>query len=77
MWPNAQFPADLVTFTEESFIENFIFCAVSMSNYKNYLSPFSETTNTVFKIFSKYGLIQWIAVYWLLYKKQDVGIFIL
>ena len=25
MWPNPQFPADLVTFTEEIFIENFIF----------------------------------------------------
>ena len=27
MWPNAQFPGDLVTFTEE-ILENFIFCAV-------------------------------------------------
>ena len=28
MWPNPQFPADLITFTEESLIEIFIFCAV-------------------------------------------------
>ena len=28
MWPNPQFPVDLVTFTEEIFMENFIFCAV-------------------------------------------------
>ena len=28
MWLNPQFPADLVIFTEEIPIENFIFCAV-------------------------------------------------
>ena len=28
MWPNPQFPADLVIFTEKSLIENFIFCVV-------------------------------------------------
>ena len=28
MWPNPQFPADLVTFNEKSLMENFIFCAV-------------------------------------------------
>ena len=29
MWPNPQFPADLVTFTEKkSLMKNFIFCAV-------------------------------------------------
>ena len=28
MQPNPQFPADLVTFTEEIFHGNFIFCAV-------------------------------------------------
>ena len=28
MWPNPQFPADLITFTEESLIEIFIFCVV-------------------------------------------------
>ena len=28
MWPNLQFPADLVIFTEKSLMENFIFCAV-------------------------------------------------
>ena len=29
MWPNPQFPADLVVFTEEILNGNFIFCAVS------------------------------------------------
>ena len=29
MWPNAQISADLVTFMNKSFMENFIFCAVS------------------------------------------------
>ena len=29
MWPNPQFSADLVTFTEKFLIENFIFCAVT------------------------------------------------
>ena len=28
MLPNPQFPADLVTFTVEILMENFIFCAV-------------------------------------------------
>ena len=28
MWPNPQFPTYLVTFTEETLMENFIFCAV-------------------------------------------------
>ena len=28
MWPNPQFPGDLVTFTEEILVENFIFRAV-------------------------------------------------
>ena len=28
MWPNRQFPADLVTFTKEILNGNFIFCAV-------------------------------------------------
>ena len=35
MWPNPHFPADLVTFTEEilcGFAENFIFCAVKLSD---------------------------------------------
>ena len=32
MWPNPQFPADLVTFTEESLMENFIFRAVLITN---------------------------------------------
>ena len=29
MWPNPQFPADLVTFTEEILNGDFIFCAVT------------------------------------------------
>ena len=31
MWPNPQFPADLITFTVKSLMENFIFCAVKVS----------------------------------------------
>ena len=30
MWPNPQFPVDLVTFTEEILMENFIFYAVAI-----------------------------------------------
>ena len=30
MWPNTQFPVDLVTFTEEILNENFIFLAVKI-----------------------------------------------
>ena len=32
MWPNPQFPADLVTFTEEFRNGNFIFCAVYLES---------------------------------------------
>ena len=28
MWPNPEFPVDLVTFIEEILTENFIFCVV-------------------------------------------------
>ena len=28
MWPNPQFPADFVTFTKKSLMENFVFWAV-------------------------------------------------
>ena len=31
MWPNPEFPADLVTFTEEILMESFSFCAVSIT----------------------------------------------
>ena len=31
MWPNLQFPADLVRFTEKSLMKNFIFSAVCMT----------------------------------------------
>ena len=39
MWPNPQFPADLVTFTEKSFMGNFISCAMLRRSvpWKNYL----------------------------------------
>ena len=33
MWPNPQEIADLVTFTEKSLIENFIFCAVYVLSF--------------------------------------------
>ena len=33
MWPNPQLPADLVTFTKKSLMENFIFCAVLLEKY--------------------------------------------
>ena len=37
MWPNPQFPVDLVTFTEEIFnMENFIFSAVSTTAFVAY-----------------------------------------
>ena len=32
MRPNPQFPMDLVTFTEKSLMENFIFCAVKIKD---------------------------------------------
>ena len=32
MWPNLQFSADLVAFSEEILTENFIFCAVRQRN---------------------------------------------
>ena len=34
MWANPQFPVDLVAFTEESLMGNFIFCAVIAQNFK-------------------------------------------
>lgn len=33
MWYNPQFSAELVTFTENSLVEKFIFCAVSLICY--------------------------------------------
>ena len=35
MWPNPDFPADLVTFTEKSLTKNFISCAVSEELFVN------------------------------------------
>ena len=37
MWPNPQFPADLVNLPKKSLMENFIFCAeqVSCDNISN------------------------------------------
>ena len=43
MWPNPQFPADLVTFTEETTIENFIFCVVSFQ-IKSISNPIYSNT---------------------------------
>ena len=38
MWPNPQETADLVTFTEEILMKNFIFCAVhGRKNYEEQL----------------------------------------
>ena len=32
MWPNPRFPADLVTFTEKTLMEDFIFCSERIEN---------------------------------------------
>ena len=37
MWPNPQFPADLVIFTEETLTENFIFVQWKFEEYYVYL----------------------------------------
>ena len=34
MWQNTQFPADLVTCTEETLMEDFIFRAVMISDFR-------------------------------------------
>ena len=47
MWPNLQFPADLVTFTEEFLMGNFAFCAL-----QKYL-PVSFLKNICLEIFCK------------------------
>ena len=38
MWPNPQFPADLVTFTEEILMENSIFCAVQFFKWGTFIN---------------------------------------
>ena len=35
MRPNSQFPADLVSFTKESLMENFIFCAMKSGLFRS------------------------------------------
>ena len=45
MWPIPQFSAGLVTFTEESLMENFIFCAVQLPCALQ--TGFSKSTETV------------------------------
>ena len=35
MWPNPQETPDLATFTEESLMENFIFCAVKTNSFSH------------------------------------------
>ena len=47
MWPNSQFPADLVTFKKSS-MENFTFCAVLMNE-----DSLKTHKNTVFDIINK------------------------
>ena len=42
MWPNPQFPADLVIFTEEILNIKFHFCAVSLVSLAQYLQPIDE-----------------------------------
>ena len=43
MWPNPQFPADLVTFTEETFMENFRFCTViALKHNINFLNVINK-----------------------------------
>ena len=37
MWPNPQFPAGLVKFTEKFLMENLIFCAVK-KNFNHFLN---------------------------------------
>ena len=44
MWPNPQFPADLVPFTEEIFNGNFIFCAVVSLQTSVKVRCFSDTS---------------------------------
>ena len=41
MWPNPQFPADLVTFTEEIFNEKHYFCAVNTPENQSFSDDFS------------------------------------
>ena len=49
MWLNPQFPVDLVTFTEEILMENFIFCIVhdvfkTTWNYVNRILIYYKTS---------------------------------
>ena len=53
MWPNPQFPADLVTFTKESLMENFIFCALRLLNALLSCSLEQLLDGYFFKIFFK------------------------
>ena len=47
MWPNPQFPADLVIYTEETLMENFIFLCSVMSTH-NYIFGFVWQISTDF-----------------------------
>ena len=42
MWPNSQFPADLVIFIEEPLLENFIFCAVVVPIFYSQLKYYTN-----------------------------------
>ena len=39
MWSNPHFPADLVIFTEETLMENFIFCSVTVIFVRIFRQP--------------------------------------
>ena len=61
MWPSPQFPADLVTFTEEIRDRNFIFCAVTNElddmHVVGNIWLFWWNTNVVFSKKDKKGFI--------------------
>ena len=44
MWPNPQFLVDLVKFTEETLLKNFILSAVSALYLKLYFIPYQRQT---------------------------------
>ena len=59
MWPNPQFPADLVTFTEKSIMQKFIFCAVIIPYYSGYITIQQlKWTNREYNMTLKTQLVQ-------------------
>ena len=57
MWPNPQFPTDLVTFTEEFLNGKCHFCAVASWLFISSLIMFSFTVYLVFSLVFKYLLL--------------------